>query len=113
MKAIWLFTLSLIFLNCSESESQIKSVRFVENTIVTDSTSTLFIPTRYIEEMLSTNKIALGGDYYANIIVYDLYTTLIRSSLRKTYLLSPCIQMFFQQLYLVLAGEYLEMMCCC
>lgn len=42
--------------------------------ILADTFSTLFIPTRYNAEFLSSNKIAFWGDYYANILVYD-YTT--------------------------------------
>jgi len=39
--------------------------------ILTDTLSTIFLPTRYNQEFLSSNKIAFWGDYYANIIVYD------------------------------------------
>lgn len=42
--------------------------------IITDSLSTLFIPTRYNEEFLSANKIAFWGDYYANILAYNFKT---------------------------------------
>jgi hypothetical protein len=45
--------------------------RYFGQPILTDSLSTLFIPTRYNEEFFSANKISLWGDYYANIIVYD------------------------------------------
>jgi hypothetical protein len=48
--------------------------RFFGEPILTDTLSTLFIPTRYNEEFLSSNKIAFWGDYYANIIVYDYKT---------------------------------------
>jgi hypothetical protein len=39
--------------------------------MVSDSLSTIFIPTRYNQEFLSANKIAFWGDYYANVIVYN------------------------------------------
>lgn len=45
--------------------------RYLGDPIITDSLSTLFIPTRYNEEFLSSNKIAFWGDYYANIIAYN------------------------------------------
>jgi hypothetical protein len=42
--------------------------------ILTDTLSTLFIPTAYNEEFLSTNKIAFWNNYYANILVYNFKT---------------------------------------
>jgi hypothetical protein len=48
--------------------------RYFGEPILTDSLSTLFIPTRYNEEFLSSNKIALWGDYYANIVAYNFQT---------------------------------------
>lgn len=45
--------------------------RYFGDPIMTDSLSTLFIPTRYNDEFLSSNKIAYWGEYYANIVVYD------------------------------------------
>jgi hypothetical protein len=50
------------------------SVRIFDDPILTDTLSTLFIPTRYNEQILSHNKIAFWGDYYANIIVYNFKT---------------------------------------
>lgn len=48
--------------------------RYFGEPILTDSASTLFIPTRYNEEFLSSNKIAFWGDYYANIVAYNYKT---------------------------------------
>jgi hypothetical protein len=45
--------------------------RYFAEPLLTDTLSTLVIPTRYNEEFLSSNKIAFWGDYYANIVVYD------------------------------------------
>lgn len=53
---------------------QKKSARYFGEPILTDTLSTLFIPTRYNEEFLSTNKIAFWGDYYANIVAYNFKT---------------------------------------
>lgn len=48
--------------------------RYFGEPILTDSLSTLFIPTKYNEEFLSSNKIAFWGDYYANIVAYNFQT---------------------------------------
>lgn len=48
--------------------------RYFGEPILTDSLSTMFIPVRYNEEFLSSNKIAYWGDYYANIVVYNFQT---------------------------------------
>jgi hypothetical protein len=48
--------------------------RYFGEPILTDSLSTLFIPTRYNEEFFSSNKIAFWGDYYANIVAYNFQT---------------------------------------
>jgi len=48
-----------------------KMARYFGEPILTDTLSTIFLPTRYNNEFLSTNKIAFWGDYYANIIVYN------------------------------------------
>jgi hypothetical protein len=48
--------------------------RYFGEPVLTDSLSTLFIPTRYNEEFLSSNKIAFWGDYYANIVAYNFQT---------------------------------------
>jgi len=45
--------------------------RFFDEPIVVDSSSTLMIPTRYNADLLTSSKIALWNDYYANIIFYD------------------------------------------
>ena len=48
--------------------------RYFGEPILTDTLSTLFIPTRYNEGFLSSNKIAFWGDYYANIVAYNFQT---------------------------------------
>jgi len=48
-----------------------KMARYFGEPILTDTLSTIFLPTRYNNEFLSTNKIAFWGDYYANIVVYN------------------------------------------
>lgn len=69
-----LLILSLLSV-CLESSSQAqkssKQSRSFGEPIWTDSTSTMFIPIKYNEELLSANKIALWGEYYSNIVVYN------------------------------------------
>lgn len=48
-----------------------KLPRYFGTPIWTDSASTMFFPLQYNEKLLSDHKIALGGDYYSNILVYD------------------------------------------
>jgi len=51
-----------------------KLPRFFADPIIADSSSTLMIPTRYNADLLTSSKIALWNDYYANIIFYDFKT---------------------------------------
>src|SRR5688572_8446702 len=57
--------------------------RYFGEPILTDSLSTLFMPTRYNEEFLSSNKIAFWGDYYANIVAYNFQTDTYRKIFEK------------------------------
>lgn len=57
--------------------------RYFGEPILTDSMSTLFIPTRYNKEFLSSNKIAFWGDYYANIVAYNFQTDSYRKIFDK------------------------------
>lgn len=57
--------------------------RYFGEPILTDSLSTLFIPTKYNEEFFSSNKIAYWGDYYANIVVYNFQTDTYRKLFDK------------------------------
>lgn len=54
-----------------ELRAQKKAIRYLESPILTDSASTLMIPTRYGIDFLASNKITIFGDFYANIIFYD------------------------------------------
>jgi hypothetical protein len=72
-KVILIISLGLTILT-TDGLCQKGPSRYFGEPILTDTLSTLFIPTRYNEEFLSSNKIAFWGDYYANIIVYDYKT---------------------------------------
>lgn len=55
--------------------------RFIDDPIWTDSASTLFIPTRYSDRLITSDKLASSGGYFANILVYDF----IRDSWEKLF----------------------------
>ena len=51
-----------------------KQPRYFGDPFVADSSSTIMIPIRYNDELLSANKIVLWNDFYSNIIFYDFTT---------------------------------------
>lgn len=71
MKQTFAITLFAVLLSTESQGQKDKIARYLGDPILTDSLSTLFFPTRYNEEFLSTNKIAFWGEYYANVVVYD------------------------------------------
>jgi hypothetical protein len=71
-KIIFSTLLGLTF--CSAFGQKGKLALYFDNPIVVDSLSTIIIPTRYNSDFLSSNKIALWGDFYANIIFYNFVT---------------------------------------
>lgn len=73
MKTITLISFCLA-LAISTTFGQKGPARYFGEPVLTDSLSTLFIPTRYNEDFLAVNKIALWGDYNANLIVYNFQT---------------------------------------
>lgn len=85
-------TFAILFtLTCCAATSfaQKGPARLLGEPILTDTLSTLFIPTRYNEEFLSTNKIAYWNDYYANILVYNFKTDTYKKLFEKdTYIAS-------------------------
>jgi hypothetical protein len=58
----------------TQAQRSYKSENSLGNPILADSASTLFIPVLYNEALLSSNKIALIGGYYANLVVYNFVT---------------------------------------
>lgn len=76
--------------NIAWSQNAGKSPQYFGDPILTDSLSTIFIPTRYSQELLSANKIALWGNYYSNIIVYDYKT----DNYKKLFLSDTYIEAF-------------------
>ena len=51
------------------SQSSDKLPRYFDNPIMIDTTNTLLIPTRYNTDIMSSSKIGLRNDYYANILI--------------------------------------------
>jgi hypothetical protein len=81
-KRILIFLIGLISVTTS-GLGQKGPVRYLGEPILTDTLSTLFIPTRYNEDFLSSNKIAFWGDYYANIIAYNFKTDTYKKLFEK------------------------------
>ena len=76
--------------NIAWSQKAGKSPQYFGDPILTDSLSTIFIPTRYSQELLSANKIALWGNYYSNILVYDYKT----DNYKKLFLSDTYVEAF-------------------
>ena len=51
-----------------------KGYRYFSDPIITDSSSTVVIPTTYDMELFVSNKSLTWGNYYANIVVYNFAT---------------------------------------
>jgi len=79
----------LIVLSCwaGASFAQKSAARLFSTPILTDTLSTLFIPTLYNEKFLSDNKIVNWNNYYANIVVYNFKADSYRNLFEKdTYI---------------------------
>ena len=74
MKNVTLTIILSVTILTTDGICQKGPARYFDDPILTDSLSTVFIPTRYNEEFLAANKIAIGNEYYANIIVYNYQT---------------------------------------
>lgn len=71
----WIVLLICIFcIGTLMAQRTDKLPRFLEEPIMADSSSTIMIPVRYNEDLLSSSKLALGNDFYANIIFYNFIT---------------------------------------
>jgi hypothetical protein len=91
---------------CIECVSQKSQVRYLDSPVWTDSASTLFIPTLYNNEFLSSNKLAASGGYYANILVYNFVT----DSYRKLFEADTYIKDFRSRLHYPLREDTLTNM---
>lgn len=66
-----------------------KLPRIFGDAFALDSSSSVLIPTRYNAEMLSSNKIALWNDFFANVIFYDLQTDTSRKLFERDTFIRP------------------------
>lgn len=71
-----LFTLAFCSMTICNTYGQYSSkiARYFGDQIITDSSSTIIIPTLYNTALFSSNKMAIWGNYYANIIFYNFQT---------------------------------------
>ena len=60
-----------------------KLPRYFAEPIGIDSTTTVMIPTRYNSDLLSSSKIALWNDFYANIIFYNFQNDSVHKLFEK------------------------------
>lgn len=60
--------------------------------VIIDSASVLAIPSKYNSGLLSTNKLALWDDYYANIIFYNFKTDSSRQLFPSSTFIRPFVQ---------------------
>lgn len=80
----FILTSNLIFAQTSSKTTQNFGVPFI-----TDSSSTILIPTVYDVALFTSNKLALWGDFYSNIIFYNFKTDSIKKLFDKdTYIVS-------------------------
>lgn len=61
---------------------------YLDNPIVVDSTSALIIPVQYDASIFSSNKLVVWGNYYANLIFYNIETDSSKKLFEKdTYIM--------------------------
>ena len=84
-----------VFVSCQAQESK-KKTREFSSPIITDSTSTLFIPVTYPFTLFTSNKYMAVGDYNcANFIVYDFKA----DTYKKLFEKDAYIRSFFTEYY--------------
>ena len=71
LKQLLLFAFFFLVVFNTFGQKESKTAFYFGDPIVVDSSSTILIPTHYNSDFLSSNKIALWGDFYANIIFYN------------------------------------------
>ncbi len=87
MKKKLLVVILVLSFQATVSFAQKSASRLFADAILTDTLSTLFIPTLYNQQFLSDNKIAFWNYYYANIVVYNFRTDSYKKLFEKdTYI---------------------------
>lgn len=78
--------ISLFHATCVSSQSGKEP--YLDNPIVVDSASSLIIPVRYDASIFSSNKLAAWGNYYANLVFYNILTDSSKRLFKKdTYIM--------------------------
>jgi len=84
------FILVMMFPGVTVGQDRSKDIiHFVDEPILVDSTTTIFFPVRYNNQLMSDNKIAFFGDYYANIVVYDIASDTYKKLFRDDCYIEP------------------------
>ncbi|HEY3403142.1 MAG TPA: hypothetical protein VGK59_07135 [Ohtaekwangia sp.] len=85
------FCTLILLLIQTENYGQLKKgePEYFDAPILMDSLSTLFIPVLYNASLFSSEKIAVSGDYYANIIVYDFKVDQYRPLFPRNTFIEP------------------------
>lgn len=82
--AIFILTYNLIF-----GQGSSKITRDFGGPIISDSSSTFIIPTVYNAGLFTSNKLAMWGDFYSNVIFYNFKTDSSKKLFEKdTYIIS-------------------------
>lgn len=88
-KRYFIFAFLFFIAYNSFGQKSSKIAYYFDDPIVVDSSSIIIIPTRYNADFLTSNKIALWGNFYANIIFYNFITDSYKNLFDKdTYIFS-------------------------
>ena len=103
MTRLIILPLVFILLHCkTHGQPSLKaSGEYFAEPIMMDSLSTVFIPVLYDAKLFSSEKIAVFGNYYANIIVYDFKVdaTKVRSFSNQTITMTNSSTTTFHRLF--------------
>lgn len=89
MKPKIFFLIAIMSANFIVAQTSSKTSQNFGQPILTDSASTIIIPTIYDEGLFTSNKLALWGNFYSNIIFYNFKTEKIKKLFEKdTYIIS-------------------------
>jgi hypothetical protein len=89
---ICFFVFSALLLSKSLAQKPSSQLRYFGDYIVTDSTSTLMIPTSYHVALFASDKMALSGQYHANMIFYNFKTDSARKLFEKDTYIVPLVR---------------------
>ncbi len=86
-KILFIIGLYIFTLNAFSQNSD-KLPRYFDNPIMIDTTNTLLIPIRYNTDLLSSSKIGLRSNYYANILITSADNSVVKKLFETdTYIL--------------------------